>query len=352
MAPDRFSVVCRSCSLKSLHWNVLHSNGSGSLRFPGVLEAVAGNLRKLNLWSGLRGAPKALRGLRLLGCPPGPGNPPGLIRRPLPPMPKLSTLQIGFENCIQVCLNDLVDAAPNLSTLEISACKACGNFLALKYQVLLSIGPWEVRPSEQTHPNLKCLKSELIVWNMESFQWIVDKFPNLEELWIGLRSDGNTMISYGRELKIDSIFHKLEEFHSLKRFNWSISGPVKLHELLARFAVAGDKMTSLESCRIHVRCILCPIIDPESVVEREQFEASRTQILDTIFKLRQSACKFVVTANYANIFAIDVKDQDWFRYPPPSPVFARTWKDLLLTFIERHRIPIEFRCSPAEPQDI
>jgi hypothetical protein len=333
-------------SLTSLHWNVVHLNGSGSLRFPGVLKQVAGNLRKLDLRTGSRGTLKALRG-RL----PGPGHPPGLIRRPLPPMPRLSTLQIGFVNCFQVCLSELVDAAPNLSTLEISACKACGKFWPFKYQVLLRKGPWETRPSEQTHPNLKCLKSELVVSNMESFQWIVDKFPNLEELWIGVQSDGNYMLFYRRELKIDSIYHKLAEFHSLKRFNWSISGPVKLYELLAGFAVAGDKMTSLEFCRIHVSCILCPI-DPESVVEREQFEASRTQILDTILKLRQSACKFVVTANYTNIFAIDEKDEDWFRYPLPSPVFARSWEDLLLPFIERHRLPIEFRFSPAEPQDI
>jgi hypothetical protein len=326
--------------------SVVHANGRGSLRFPGVLEQVAGNLRKLDLRTGLIDTLEALR-----GCLPGPGHPPGLIRRPLPPMPRLSNLQIGFLNCFQVCLNDLVDAAPNLSTLEISACKACGRYWA-SIQDILRKGPWEARPSEQTHPNLKCLKSGLGVRNMESLQWIVDKFPNLEELWIGLRSDGNDMIFDERELKIDSIFHKLEEFHSLKRLNWSISGPVKLYELLAGFAVAGDKMTSLESCRINVSCIFCPIIDPECVVEREQFEASRTQILDTIFKLRQSACKFVVTANYANIFAIDEKDEDWFRYPPPSPVFARTWKDLLLTFIERHRIPIEFICSPSEQQDI
>jgi hypothetical protein len=330
-------------SLTTLHWNVLHVNGNGSLRFPLVLEAVAGNLRKLDLRSGLRSFPKALQGLRL----PGPGNPPRLIRRPLPPMPRLSTLQIGFVNCFQVCLNDLVDAAPNLSTLEISACKACVEFFMFKYQVLLRKGPYETRPSEQPHPNLKCLKSGLIVWNMESFQWIVDKFPNLEELWVGLRLDHNSMIWYGRGFKMDSIFQKLAEFHSLKRFNWSMSYPVKLHVLLAGLAEVGERMSSLESCHIHVHCIVCPN-HPESVVEREQFEASRTQILDTIFKMRQSACKFLVTANYANIFAIDVKD----RTNRPSLFFARTWKELLLPFIERNRIPIEFRCSYAEQQAI
>jgi hypothetical protein len=336
-------------SLKRLHWNVLHLNGSGNLRFPGVLEQVAGNLRKLNLRSGLKGALEALR-----GCLPGPGHPPGLIRRPLPPMPSLSTLQIGFVDCFQVCLSELVDAAPNLSTLQISACEceACvDEFYVFKYQFLLRKGPWEVRPSEQTHPNLKCLKSELVVWNMESFQWIVDKFPNIEELWIGVQSDGYYMMSYGKGLKIDSIFHTLEEFHSLKRFNWSISGPVKLHVLLAGLAEAGEKLSSLESCHIHVHWILCPI-HPESVLERQQFEASRTQVLDTIFKMRQPACKFVVTTSYANIFVVDEKDHDWFRYPPPPLVFASTWKDLLLPFIERHRIPIEFRCSSAEQQAI
>jgi hypothetical protein len=102
-------------SLKSLHWNVLHSIDGTNLLFSGVLDEVAGSLRKLDLRV-LRSRPGVPIGCR-------PGVPYRLTNLPLPSMPKLSIIQIGFRDCYKFSLNELVDAAPNLSTLEISACR-------------------------------------------------------------------------------------------------------------------------------------------------------------------------------------------------------------------------------------
>jgi hypothetical protein len=107
------------------------------------------------------------------------------------------------------------------------------------------------------------------------------------------------------------------------------------------FAEAGDRiMQSLESCHIHVGFVACPF-QPEDAVERERFLADRAQLLEKILKTKKSACKFIVTAKYKNIFATKGEGRNW--YLPIA--FACEWKRLLLPYIKRHLLPIEFRHS-------
>jgi hypothetical protein len=164
-------------SLKSLHWNVLHSIDGTNLLFSGVLDEVAGSLRKLDLRV-LKSRPGVPIGCR-------PGLPYRLTNLTLPSMPRLSTIQIGFRDCYKVSLNELVDAVPNLSTLEISACGICANGWEEMPGVREDL--WKARSSEEPH-NLKCLKSGLTLWNTRILRRAVKKFPNLEELWIGTMS--------------------------------------------------------------------------------------------------------------------------------------------------------------------
>jgi hypothetical protein len=194
----------------------------------------------------------------------------------------------------KVSLNELVDAAPSLSTLEISACRGCAN----GWEEMPGVPEcfWEDRPSEEPDNNLKCLKSGLTLWNTQILQRAVNKFSNLEELWIGAESDGSDPLVRERELKLNSIFQTLEQLKSLKRFDWTSSGPLHIHEFLAGIAEAGGRMWSMESCHIHHRYLACPLISADAV-----FLVNRTQFLDKILVTKQSACKFIVTASYANI---------------------------------------------------
>jgi hypothetical protein len=329
--------------LKTLHWNVLRLDSTDSHLFPGVLEQVAGNLRKLDLRMLRTRSGDSSR--RPWGCEfLNPGGHLNYINYPLPSMPKLSIIQIGLRDCYQISLNELVDAARNLSTLEISACGCCDWFCIDR--VHRREDPWEARPSEQPHNQLKYLKSERIPRNTESLQRIVHKFPNLEELFIGVES--HFILIRASKLKLDgndSIFHTLEQLNSLKRFHWKFpSGPVDIYEILAGFAEAGDRiMQSLESCHIHVDFVACPT-QPEDAVERERFLADRAQLLEKILKTKKSACKFIVTATHENIFATKGEDRNWYR-----PIaFACEWKRLLLQYIKRHLLPIEFRYSSTD----
>jgi hypothetical protein len=329
-------------NLKSLHWNVLHLSSNGRLLFPGVLEQVAENLRKLDLR--VRKTPSRRSGRnRTGGCQLGRRF--GLINRPppLPFMPKLSTLQIGFRDCFEVSLNELVDAAPNLTTLEISACELCNDGWA--YLARVHEGLWKARPSEQTlpHPNLKCLKSGLTLCNTQILQRTVNKFPNLEELWIGIESDGNYRHFLERDLKVENVFNTLEQLHSLKRFKLTIDGHIQLYEIVAGVSEARKRMRSLESCHIHVcrlRCIVWSF-HPDDGGDRMRFLSNRTEPLERILKTKQSACKFIVTERYEDIFETEGNPSSF------HPALC-TWKDLLLSSIKRRRLPIEFRYAPTE----
>jgi hypothetical protein len=321
-------------NLKSLHWNVLHIRSSGMPLFPGVLEQVAGNLRKLDLR--VRRTPSSRSsGRNVTGCQLG--QPFGLINRPppLPSMPKLSTLQIGFRDCFEVPLNELVDAAPNLTTLEISACERCNDGWA--YLARVHEGLWKARPSEQTlpHPNLKCLKSGVTLWNTQILQRAVNKFPNLEELWISTESHGHDRHDRDRELKLNIIFQTLKKLKSLKRFDWTKSapGPVHLHEILVGIAEAGEIMPSMESCHICLRHVACPLFSTDAV--------NKNQLLEKILVTKQSACKFIVTASNENIFV---------ETGAKCCVIPATycWKNYLLPYIKRHGLPIQFRCSSSD----
>jgi hypothetical protein len=329
-------------NLKCLHWNVLHLRSSGRFLFPGVLEQVAGNLRKLDLR--VRRTPSSRPSGRNAtgGCQLE--RPCGFINRPppLPSLPKLSTIHIGLRDCFEVSLNELLDAAPYLTTLEISACERCNDGWA---HMALGVheGLWKTRPSEQTlpHHNLKYLKSGLTLWNTQILQRTVNKFPNLEELWMSMKSDGYYRHVRERELKLNNIFHILEQLNSLKRFKLTIDGPIKLYEILAGIAEAGQRMRSLESCHMHVRSIVCSF-DPDDGGDRMRFLSNGTELLERILKTKQSACKFIVTASSK---FIQDKMEGNSSFPPAT---GYTLKDLLLSFIKRHRLPIEFRNAPTE----
>jgi hypothetical protein len=324
--------------LKSLHWNVLHSKDGVSVLFPGVLEQVAGSLRKLDLRV-VRTRPGRVSPQNPIGCRLG--LPYCLTNLNLPSMPKLSTLQIGFRDCCIVSLNELVDAAPNLSTLEISACGSCAYGWEEMPDLLEDL--WEARPSEEPHYNLKCLKSGLTLWNTRILRRAVNKFPNLEELWISVQSDCNDRLFRDIELKLDGIFRTLKKLKSLKRFDWTTSGSVDVFDVLGEVAVAGKRMRSLQSCHFHVASILCPFYPEDSdAVEIERFISRTSHFLEKIFVTQMWVCNFIVTARYEDIFETEGNGSSF------PPALDCTWKDQLLPFIKEHRLPIEFRYSSSD----
>jgi hypothetical protein len=170
-----------------------------------------------------------------------------------------------------------------------------------------------------------------------------NKFPNLEELWIGVQSDCNDRLVLERELKLDGIFHTLKQLNSLKRFDWTTSGSVDVFDVLGEVAVAGKRMRSLQSCHFHVASILCPFYPEDAdAVEIERFISRTSHFLEKVFVTQMWVCNFIVTARYEDIFETE---GNCLSFPPALDC---TWKDQLLPFIKRHRLPIEFRYSSPD----
>jgi hypothetical protein len=122
-------------ALKSLHWNEMQLNRINNRRvYPGMLEQVAGNLRTLDLRrvkidgkhsSDARvSAPSWILDTfgwnirnRMEETHRGGG---GIGIHDIPSMHKLSKIQIDSRSFVEISLSELVDAAPNLKTLEIA----------------------------------------------------------------------------------------------------------------------------------------------------------------------------------------------------------------------------------------
>jgi hypothetical protein len=338
-----------SNALKSLHWNVLELDKEWNLLFPGVLEQVAGNLRTLDLRR-----VEIHENISSLTCGGGPkflyGRLPlHLALHDFPAMPKLSTIQISSWSCNELSLSDLVDAAPNLKTLEISGCGRCENGWTSLLKDKECIWGGSRRPNRppnhvmQVHANLKTFKAEISMRHEETLRRTVQKFPNLEQLSIGVGGLFET------QLKLKRIFETLEELKSLRRFKWTICGPLDVARILKWIAAAGRRMEKLEIC--HLRFIIRPTLDAAHAAKSEGFLSMKKRLLKKILATKHSSCRFIVTTNSEMVFQKRRKVPTFDSWPLPRN-YRRDWKLLLFTFIRIHGLPIEMRYSPTEEQPI
>jgi hypothetical protein len=151
-------------------------------------------------------------------------------------MPKLVQLEIGLRSCYTISLSDLLDAAPNLRTLTITGCE-CHDVLedsvegnsydnaAARNQRLPSDNIWQGYShflSIKPHNSLKFLDAGVSMRTDEILQTTVQKFPNLEELWIGPKFNDQPSKT---TLELESVFRILQELLSLQRLKWNYANP-------------------------------------------------------------------------------------------------------------------------------
>jgi hypothetical protein len=334
-------------NLKVLRWDVLHVDVKGKI-LPGVLpEKVARNLRKLSTRKAAldpREFPPVdshndrawiLRGI----FDPKPLQ---ILSIDFPQMPKLSVIEIGIRTCYTISLSDLVDAAPNLMSLEITGCECCDILGNSDRNTIRGIGPptddiWEGFNSSsalEKHTNLKILKAGISMRNDDILQKTVDKFPNLEELWIGQES------GYRTKLRLHSILDTLENLKLLKRFKWTYSGPVDLAKLIVHLVDAGRRAVPMES--YHLRFFKdsirrgVPLVDIKGYVER------KNELLKMIrTRTAASSCRLLVAWWDKNVFDTKVRNLD-SSVPGDARILA--FREVL-SVIEKHKLPIQFELS-------
>jgi hypothetical protein len=151
-------------NLQRLHWDVMRIEGgqNGGLVPLGVLKRIAGSLRELSV--------------RRCFCV----NKSPIESLGLPVLQTLSKLQIGIEAYATVALSELVDAAPNLTRLEIIDDKEYRKS-RLSTNNLWGTSPKEMKP----HPNLKTFVTEVGFEELPVFEKTLKKFPNLKKLYVG-----------------------------------------------------------------------------------------------------------------------------------------------------------------------
>jgi hypothetical protein len=166
----------------------------------------------------------------------------------------------------------------------------------------------------------------------------------LEELSIGFGRLCETQL-------FKRIFETLEELKSLRRFKWTICGPLDVARILKWIAAAaaGRRMEKLEIC--HLRFIIRPTLDAAHAIKSKGFLRKKKELLKKILPTKHSSCRFIVTTNSEKVFQKRRKVPTFDSWPLPRD-YRRDWKLLLFTFIKNHGLPIEMRYSPTEDQPI
>jgi hypothetical protein len=205
---------------------------------------------------------------------------------------------------------------------------------------------WGGSPAYRTevmkaHVNLKYLKTGISLRNVDSLKRTVGKFPNLEELCIGV--EGSCLTN----LKLTRIFATLQQLKSLRAFKWRICGPVDVAGVLSCFADAAGRMRKLKSC--HLRFI-CSTWNRSFPPESKEFLKNQNQLLERLLTTKRSSCTFLVTTNSKELFKTGSNVPSFDRLPLP-PTYRLDWKLILLTFIRMNGLPIEFRYSSTQEQE-
>jgi hypothetical protein len=180
--------------------------------------------------------------------------------------------------------------------------------------------------------------------NLDILRRTVQKFPNLQELWIGHEGEDRT------SLTVHDTFEVLKSLKSLRRFKWTIPHDFYLAEVLRSFAGAANHngIPSMESC--HVRFI-SKDWDPDifPYLWGECFFENRDELLKNILVTKDAHCRFLVTTNCPHYFETESK--------PSTKDVRNAKKNLVLTFgillpyCKQHGLPIEFKYSPTTEVD-
>jgi hypothetical protein len=305
--------------LKSLHWDVLHVDRNGGQLLPGILEKVAGNLRKLGSRTAVLDARDVFEIMPI--CRFGRArddDPPRILSVQFPMMPKLSVMEIGQKTCFTISLSELVDAAPNLRRLEIT--DGWPNVLQTNCDIWTGSGS----ALTKTHPNLKYLKAGESMKNADVLRKTVGKFPNLVQL---------EMAGGFHIVQLENLVDILCELKSLKRLYRSCDGAFGLARLIDHIAEVPRKLASLDTYGIR-------FVHKGDIGRAEYFQ-KKSQLHKKIRANNnvESRCHVIVTWLESSIPTMGLVR----RMGPPvtSPVPDTIME--FLKFIKIHNIPIQFK---------
>jgi hypothetical protein len=349
-APMQFSA-----KLKNLHWDVCYVDSEGNKSFlPGILDKVAGNLRKFSTRRAV---------LDPADFPPLPSGrlnlEPNLetFQRlkifhniKFPVMRKLSVIEIGMRTCYTISLRDLVDAAPNLRTLEIMGCECCDIlkdsvlYPGEKVKKVKANAPadniWGSSdspvPIGQQHVKLKILKAGISLRNDGILQKVIRKFPNLEELWIGRGGERNRTM-----LKLQSTFAILEELSSLQRLYWTYAGGVDLSMIIENLTDSA-RVKSLRSYHLE---ILRPWSKIQHI-ELQSYVEGKKELLGNLCETvkKDSPCKRTVSWNRNLILSeLDLEGDEECKIESHSGWNCHETIREFLKYIHQKEIPIYFQ---------
>jgi hypothetical protein len=236
---EHLRLIKFSDKLKTFCWDGLHFgkdiDSTQSQILPGILDQIAGSITHFSTSEELWDSDSAIDRFSRM-----------FLQVQLPIMPKLSVMIIDITTCYTISLSDLVDAAPNLQTLEVTGgfwndevnIPRAGIFIPGK-----EIWGGVENPMMKEHRALRVLKVETLLRDMTVLKKALQKFPCLEELSIRSHWDANSRRIH--PINLENIIDVFQEFGmNIKKLQWESDGSHSLFGI-SKHLLQVEKLNSL-----------------------------------------------------------------------------------------------------------
>jgi hypothetical protein len=332
--PNMPHIQFGSC-LRSLHWDVMHFDGTGGLLLPGILhQAASNNLRRL-------GSDRiVLDSSRVLQLQSAPYNINAGLRKqwisrsiwPVPPvtvtyptLAHLVELEFSLDTCRSICLSDFIHSAPQLRKLRIFELPDTKSAHPVNDSVLTEI----ITPVDRVmtqHSQLRVLKFDIRLTTGAVVGNIASKFPNLQELCIGEPGNFGGCFDLSQRTLVDN----LVGLRGLKRLHVRTSDYINTVHLIEHIADILERVPWIEYYHLQ-------FIPGWGIVGCLQYVQRKRELHAKI----QRSCTGRtgrIKVSWSNRLLLGT--QELFGNSPEQEMLRQ-----FIKFLQQYRLPIELKCS-------
>jgi hypothetical protein len=332
--PNMPHIQFGSC-LRSLHWDVMHFDGTGGLLLPGILhQAAATNLRRL-------GSDRiVLDSSRVMQLQTAPYHINARLRKkwisqsicPAPPvtvtyptLAHLVELEFSLDTCRSIYLSDFIHSAPQLRKLRIFELQDTKSAHPVNDSVLTEI----ITPIDRVlapYSQLRVLKFDIRLRTGAVVGNIATKFPNLQELCIGEPGDFGGYFDLSQRTLVDN----LRGLRGLKRLHVRTSDYVNTVHLIEHIADILERVPWIEFYHLQ-------FMPGWGIVGYLQYFQRKHELHA---KIRQSCTGSIcqIKVSWSNRLLLGT--QEMHRNSPEQKMLRQ-----FMNFVQQYRLPIELECS-------
>jgi hypothetical protein len=316
--------------LRVLHWDIMHVSRDGGMLLPDILDNSALTLKELSIgrtvfdqsllnqlqMSRYKTDAHARKVWIQFNLSPVPR-----IRIQYPLMQNLVHMRLTAKACYSIFFDELMDAVPNLRSLEIVEEQMEEVFTAA--EIDLWSGCLYSSIHHKPHMSLRFLHVGVLKWNAELVGKIAIQFPCIEELWMG---HPDSCRQHADSNEIEKLVDMLEPLKYLKRFKTYMPSHLQIVTILNHIIQVQERLLGIENYQLRLtRCWR---------IEQHQDYIQNKGRLHKLIRMKAKKTKTRFRVSWSNRLLLGESEE--YRNSPSEEALRH-----LISFIKYHRLPIE-----------